>query len=204
MGGRMGLRNTREVWGWPARLLHWGMAVLIAGLIGLGLWMVNGLGTDWDGLMLRKDLTQWHKSFGFTVFALACLRLVWRAVNPTPAPPGGARAGEQAVARAAHLALYALMIAVPLSGWLMASASPYNDVGAYPERIANTVFGWFELPDPYPAGDRDLSELWGRVHFWAAMALAGLVALHALAALWHHAVRRDAVLLRMLRGRARR
>lgn len=194
----MRLKNSPEGWGLPARLLHWGMALLILGLLGLGWYMVNVVGTG--DLVLRFRLTQLHKSFGFVVFALALLRLGWRLANPTPTEPPG-HAWEKAAARAAHLALYGLMLALPLSGWLMASASPMNDPGAFPFQVRNMVFGLFELPDPIHPGDRRLEALFKAVHWWAALALAVLLIAHAGAALMHHLIRRDRVLLRMTVGR---
>ena len=192
------LRNGDEGWGLPARLLHWSMAVLILGLLAVGWYMVNVVGTS--DLVLRFRLTQWHKSFGAVVFGLAVLRVLWRLANPTPAEPAGA-AWEHAAARGAHLALYVLMLALPLSGWLMASASPLNDAGAFPFQIKNMVFGLFELPDPFDPGSEALEKTFKAVHLWSAVAMAALLAAHAGAALVHHLVRRDRVLLRMVRGR---
>ena len=200
----MPLRNTGEAWGWLARLLHWAMALLIVGMIGLGLYSARGFGVSFDDLMARKDLTQIHKSFGFTVFTLACLRLIWRAVSRVPDPPANISEDERLLARAVHGGFYVLMFAVPLAGWMYASSSPLNDADAYPVRIPNMVFGLFEMPDPYPEGDRAISELWFLVHQLAAFSLAALLFLHVNAALWHHFVRRDSVLTRMLTGRRRR
>ena len=194
----MALGNSTQSWGWLARVLHWVMAVLILGLIGIGLYMVEVLGNDSNSLMLRYELTQWHKSFGFVVFILALVRVGWRWVNPVPALPEASRLAK-ALAHGGHLALYICMFALPISGWLMASASPYNDADAY-IRVPNMVFGLFEMPDPYPKGDRALSGMFGQVHFYIAMVMAVLVAGHLAAALKHHFVNRDAVLVRMLKG----
>ena len=196
----MPVRNTAESWGWPARLLHWTMAALILGLLAVGFYMVQVLGTT--DLIGRFQLTQLHKSFGFVVFTLALLRLAWRAANPVhPAPPAAAKPWENAAARTAHVALYVLMLWMPLSGWLMASASPLNDPGAYPMQVRNMVFGLFELPDPIAPGDRYLEALFKAAHFYGALALAALLAVHAGAALKHHFIHRDDVLRRMTRGR---
>jgi cytochrome b561 len=83
----------------------------------------------------------------------------------------------------------------------MASASPLNDPGAYPLQIRNMVFGLFELPDPINPGDRGLESLLKAAHFYGALALAGLLTVHAGAALKHHFVNRDDVLKRMGWGR---
>ena len=194
----MALRNTIQSWGVLARLLHWTMALLILGLVGVGIYMVEVLGSDSDSLLLRYELTQTHKSFGFVAFVLALLRIGWRWANPTPALPDMS-AGQKALAHGGHIALYICMIALPISGWLMASASPYNDPDAY-IRVKNMVFGLFELPDPYPKGDADLTKFLGQVHFYTAMALVVILMGHIAAAMKHHFVDRDAVLRRMLRG----
>jgi cytochrome b561 len=193
----MQFRNTLESWGWGARLLHWAMAVLILFLLGVGFYMVEILGSR--DLVARFQLTQTHKSFGFVVFALALARLAWRLADPVR--PAADRGWQAAAARGAHLALYALMLWMPLSGWLMASASPLNDPGAYPVQIRNMVFGLFELPDPISPGDRELEGVLKSAHFYSALALAALLAIHAAAALKHHLVDRDDVLRRMTWGR---
>jgi cytochrome b561 len=191
--------NTAGGWGLAARLLHWMMAALLIGMLLLGWYMVEVVGTR--DLVLRYQLTQWHKSFGFVAFALAVLRLLWRFVNPTPPHPEGALLSERLAARFSHVALYLLMLAVPLSGWLMASASPLNDPGAFPFQMKNMVFGLFEMPDPHPKGDRALEATLKAVHYWSAMALVLAVAAHVSGALVHHLFRRDRILMRMLTGR---
>jgi cytochrome b561 len=196
----MRTQNSETSWGWPARLLHWAMAVLMIGLLGVGFYMVEVLGnTD---LVARFQLTQTHKSFGFVVFVLALVRIAWRWRSPAvPADPAAAKPWENTAARAAHLALYALMLWLPLTGWLMASASPLNDPGAYPMQIRNMVFGLFEMPDPISPGDRGLEALFKQLHLGGAIALAALLVVHAGAALKHHFVHRDDVLKRMTLGR---
>jgi cytochrome b561 len=194
----MKLKNDSESWGWPARALHWTMAVLILFLLGVGFFMTHFV----DNMITRFELAQTHKSFGFVVFALGVVRIVWRVANPlAPAQPVGGKPWEAAAARLTHLALYVLMILMPVSGWLMASASPLNDANAYPAQIRNMVFGLFELPDPIAPGDKALEAAFHAIHFYGALALATLLLLHAGAALKHHLVDRDAVLRRMLWGR---
>ena len=195
----MALRNTSESWGWLARLLHWAMALMILFLLGVGFYMVEVLGEDSDSLMQRYELTQVQKSWGFTVFALACLRVIWRFVNPTPALPDNMGSLERTLAHGGHIALYLCMFAMPLTGWLLASSSPFNDADAY-FQIKNMVFGLFELPDPYPKGDEATTKFWSRIHFYVGLALTFVLAGHALAALKHHFVNRDDVLRRMTRG----
>lgn len=192
----MSLRNTETGWGVVARALHWAMAILILFMLGVGFYMVRVVGDD---LIARFDLTQTHKSWGVVVFALALIRIVWRWRNPTPGLPEGMPAWQKAASHASHVALYVLMIALPLTGWLMASASPYNDPDAY-VYIPNMVFGLFEMPDPYPVGSEALTDQLKRFHLGFALALAALLALHVAAALKHQLVDKDGLLTRMLRG----
>ncbi len=189
----MRLRNTAASWGWPARLLHWSMAAIMLYMLGLGVYMVR-----LDDIFARFALTQTHKSWGFVVFALACARVVWRLSNrDAPLDPPGMKPWERAAARVSHWGLYALMVALPLSGWLMASASPLQDCYG----IKNMVFGLFELPDPFIPGDKGLEAAFKLIHNGAAIALALLLAVHVGAALKHHFVMRDDVLKRMTWGR---
>lgn len=193
----MALGNTDTGWGWLARLFHWSMAVIIIGLLVMGFIIAEILtDTDSDTLLLKFDLTQDHKSWGFIAFALACLRIVWRLVNPTPALPDGMSGLERMLAHAGHWGIYVCMFLMPVSGWLMASASPLQD--AY--GIKNMVFGLFELPDPFVPGSEELVELFATIHAAAAAALALLLLGHVAAALKHHFINRDSVLMRMIRG----
>ena len=194
----MGIRNSSEAWGWPARLIHWVMALLVIGMLGFGFYLTNAFN---PGDPAKLGLVQQHKSFGFTVFVLACLRLVWRAVNPTPRLPRGMRRMEYAAARVSHIALYILMVALPVSGWLMASASPLNNPDAYPIQIRNIVFGLFELPDPIKVGTSELEHLFRSIHFYCGLALLSVLGAHVVGALKHHFINRDDVLTRMLSGR---
>jgi len=189
----MRLRNDSNAWGWPARLIHWAMAVLIVFMLGLGAYMANFV----DDIYARFDLVQVHKSWGFAAFALALLRVGWRLANPvSPAMPSEARAWERRAAAASHAGLYALMFALPISGWLMASASTLQETYG----IRNMVFGLFALPDPFAPGSDALEKVFADIHFASALALAGLLGVHAGAALAHHFVRRDDVLARMTLG----
>lgn len=195
----MALRNTTEGWGWLARLFHWVIGLMIIGLLCVGIFMVEGLGEDSDSLVLRLQLTQTHKSFGFVVFCLALLRLIWRALNPTPKLPDGMSRLEIALAHGGHAALYIAMIAMPVTGWLMATSSPLNDVDAY-IRVPNMVFGLFEMPDPWPKGSKETSEFWGMIHGTMGWVLVVLLLGHVAAALKHHFVNGDKVLSRMIKG----
>jgi len=154
-----------------------------------------------DDMVRQIELTQMHKSFGFVVFVLAIVRVLWRWANPvTPALPEQA-AWERVVVHGAHWALYVLMFAIPISGWLMSSASTLNDPDAYPAPIKNMVFGLFELPDPFKPGSESLTETFHMIHYGSVYLLGALLVVHIGAALKHHYVDGDTVLRRMLPGK---
>jgi cytochrome b561 len=185
--------NTAASWGWVARLLHWTMAALILFQLGLGVWMANFV----PDLVERFRLVQLHKSWGFVIFALALARIAWRLGNrAAPAMPAGVPDWQARAAAASHGLLYALMLALPLSGWAMSAASPTQDL----LNIENMVFGWFAMPDPWVPGVKAVEDAAGAIHFWSAILLALVLAAHAGAALKHHLVDRDDVLRRMSFG----
>lgn len=181
-----------------AKLLHWLIALVIAGMVGLGVYM-----TDVQGdFQYKLWLYQLHKSFGVTLFALVLIRLVWRQISPPPAMPSDMPAWERQSAKAAHAALYILMLAIPLSGWARVSASPLS--------VPTEIFGLFTLPHiPWLASlPTETKEAWEPIfqgtHETLAWTLVGLVLLHAAAALRHAFILKDDVMQRMLPRRARR
>jgi len=174
---------------WPLslRLLHWVSAALVIAALALGFSMVHLV----HDAAARFELTQAHKSTGVVVLALTvvrlCLRTLARTPKPEPAPPA-----ILAAAKAAHLSLYALLLAMPLSGWLMATTTPV--------RIPTIVFGLFALPYPL-APDLPIYRAAHAVHVACAIALAALVLIHIAAAFVHALVWRDRTLARMWSGR---
>jgi cytochrome b561 len=176
------LRNSATSWGSAAKTLHWLIAVLILAEMPLG-WIAQ----SWRLSPLKLDLFVWHKSLGILILGLVALRLAWRWANPLPHPPASVPAWQIAAARIDHLLQYALMLALPLSGWVIDSAA----------RIPFRVFRLFQLP-PIVGPSEALEEL-GKVAHWSmAIALLVLVAGHTGAALWHHYARGDDLLRRML------
>ena len=172
-------------YGWFAIALHWGMAALLAGLLVLGWFMVRLPDAGYDTQKITLILA--HKAIGMMVLPLVAIRLAWRLRGPLPQFAEGLPPWQQVAAHFVHLLFYALMFALPLTGWVMSSA------GGYPVPI----FGWFELPD-ITGLDEWLFHASIAVHRWLAWALAGLLALHAGAALHHHFVVRDDTLRKML------
>lgn len=186
--------SSTQSWGWVARLIHWVMAALILFQIGLGVWMSNVV-TD---PIAQFGLIQTHKSWGFVIFVLALARVAWRLASPAvPGLPARMPGWQARASQVSHLALYALILVLPLSGWVMSAASPVQDL----LNIENMVFGLFAMPDPWVPGVKAIETAAGAVHYFAALAMAAILLVHAGAAIKHHLVDRDDVLARMTWGR---
>ena len=164
-----------------AKGLHWLMAVMILGLLALGIYM-----HELPLSPQKLTLYSWHKWFGVTVFLLVWLRLAWRVTHRPPALPQTLSAPMRLAAHAGHAALYGLMIAIPLTGWLMSSAKGFQTVW----------FGVLPIPDLL-GRDRELGDLLQQVHKLLNLLLMLTLAGHVLAALWHHFVLKDDTLRRM-------
>lgn len=162
--------------------LHWVIALLIFIAFPLGIYM-----HDLHLSPLKLQLFSWHKWLGVTVFALLLLRIVWRVTHTPPALPPVIPRWQQLASHVTHMALYALMIAVPLSGWLMSSAKGFQTVW----------FGVLPIPD-LVGKDKELGKQLFTVHQYLNFTLLALVALHVLAALKHHFIDKDSVLRRIL------
>lgn len=168
-----------------AKGLHWLMAALLLGLLALGLYM-----TDLPLSPEKLLLYSWHKWLGVSAFLLLWCRLLWRLTHRAPAAPEGLSAGMARLATLGHLALYALMLLIPLSGWLMSSA----------KGVPTVWFGLWPIPDLLPR-DRALGDALQLVHRALNYLLMATIAGHVAAALWHHTVRKDDTLRRMLPAR---
>ena len=170
--------------------LHWVMALGVLALAALGLVMVHGH----LGLGRRFALYQLHKSIGVTILVAALLRLAWRHAHRPPSLPTHMPQLERLSAHAGHWLLYFYLIALPLTGWALVSASVLN--------IPTHLYG--VIPWPHLRVLSSLHEkapveaLLKSIHRYGAWALLVLVAGHAGAALRHHFVQKDDVLLRML------
>lgn len=162
--------------------LHWIIALLILCAATLGLYMV---GLELSPSKLR--LYSWHKWFGVSIFILAVARLLWRITHAPPPLSDGTPRWQRRAAAVTHAALYALLIVIPLSGWLMSSALGVKTV----------YLGVLPLPDLL-AKDKALGELLKLVHVVLNTILGVLVTVHVAAALKHHFLDRDDVLHRML------
>ena len=177
----MSAHNTANAYGWVAKTFHWSMALLIIGMLALGLYM-----SDLEPTPFKFDLYWWHKSVGSLILALVACRLLWRAITPRPSPLPMPR-WQRIASKATHLALYATMIAMPMTGWLM------SDAYGFPV----SVFGWFTLP-ALVAPDKEMAHFFYEMHELGMLAFFALIGIHTAAALKHHFLDKDATLKRML------
>ncbi|KIV73371.1 cytochrome b [Pseudomonas otitidis] len=179
-------RNTSDRFGAISIFLHWGVALVVFGLFGLGLWMV---GLDYYSSWY-KTAPDIHKGIGVLLFLVMGLRLVWRFLSPPPPAPANHGRMTRLGSKLGHLALYAGLFALMISGYLISTA----------DGRGIEVFGMFEVPATLTTIP-DQEDVAGVVHEYLAWGLVIFAGLHALAALKHHFIDRDATLVRML-GRA--
>ena len=165
-----------------AVLLHWLTALAILCAFPLGVYMHE------LPLSPRKlQLYSYHKWIGISVLVMTVARLLWRTLHRPPPLLAGMPRWQEIAAHAMHHGLYLLLLAVPLSGWLMSSA-----LG-----ITVVWFGVLPLPD-LVGKDKELGELLKQVHETINYTLLLLVLIHASAAIQHHVFERDGTLQRML------
>lgn len=176
-------RNTTNAYGWVSITLHWVMALLLIGMYFVGDYMV-GL-TYYDPLY--HTLPYWHKSIGIALGFALLFRLAWNFSHPKPAVIQVAPAFTHRLAKLGHLALYGLLVVLIISGYLISTAKGKGI----------EVFGLFELP-ALLASNEQRGEVAGEVHEIAATLFMLLVAVHALAAIFHHVYWKDNTLVRML------
>ena len=162
--------------------LHWMVAALIFCAFPLGLYM-----SDLKLSPLKLQLVSYHKWLGVTIFLLVLVRLIWRATHTPPALPASIAAWQQRTAHALHHLLYALMLGIPVSGWLMSSA----------KGVPVVYLGLLKLPD-LVGKNKALGNALETLHASLNYALLALVLLHIAAALKHQFVDRDDTLSRML------
>lgn len=175
--------NKEAAWPLALRIMHWVTAALVLGALLLGVTMVQVVHDPGE----RFELTQTHKSIGVAILGLTLVRLCLRirAIAPVREPAAPLLI---IAAKAVHVALYVLLLAMPLSGWLMASTTPV--------RVPTFVFRLFELPYPL-APDFAAYRLARAIHVASAISLGSLIALHVAATLLHSLLWRDHTVRRM-------
>lgn len=169
-------------YGVVAIALHWLVVALIIASWALGLYMV-----DLPLSPQKLKYISWHKWLGVTIFLIALWRVAWRATHPAPPPPDAMPSWQRVSMGVSHLLLYLLVIVIPLTGWLFSSASG----------VPTVYLGWVQLPDLI-AKDKLVAELLRQAHVLLNVTLFVIVCIHVAAALKHHLLDRDEVLVRML------
>lgn len=161
---------------------HWAIAALVIFNLIVGLFH--------ESLLEGIPVMPLHKSLGMLVLVLTLGRIGWRLMHRPPYMPEHLPAWEKAAAHAAHFLLYALLLIMPLTGWLL---------GSNPEKPRPTDwFGLFKIPVlPATPG---IAHNAHEVHELLGYLMAGLVVIHIAAALRHHFLLRDNLLARMLPG----
>jgi cytochrome b561 len=176
---KLSLRNTASNWGTPAKVFHWLVVFLI-----ITQWAIAEYA---EGQPLARKIAPLalHKSIGVTILAITILRLVWRLA--TTQPVSTLKAWEHLLAKISHTLLYGLVLALPITGWLMSSARSFPV----------SWFGKFQLPD-LVAPNHILFQQMQNLHRTLFMVLVAVAFLHIAGALKHHFIDRSDVLLRML------
>lgn len=179
----MSIKNTRNCYGALSKTLHWLLFILLCGMIAVGFYM-----GDMPKGPEKWELYNYHKVAGITILFIILFRLFWRVINVTPDYPNEMPLVEKIASHVMHWSLYLLMLAMPLSGWIMSTAAnKLPHIGAW------TIPKFPFIPE---------SEAWGSVnhaiHVYGVWVLIGFATLHILAALKHHFIDRDNILRRMI------
>ena len=178
----MRIKNSTTNYGIVAIIIHWVMALIIIGMLALGLYM-----TSLKNSLFKLQLYGWHKEIGVLVLMLVIVRLTWRLINSSPSLaslPWLQRLAAQVV----HWAFYVFMFALPITGWLITSAAG----------LQVSFFGLFLLPN-LVSPDKVQMHLYENIHSWLAWGLIATICCHVFAALVHHFINKDDILLRILR-----
>lgn len=176
------LKNTNDSYGIITKLFHWLMSLVIICLLIVGFTMAS----------MEPSEQKWqiyglHKATGVTILALVCLRLIWRLINVVVQLPADLPSWQKIAARTTHYLLYVCMFLMPISGIMM------SRFGGHDINIFNIfTIGALEK-------NTSIAGLFYKLHQITAFVLIGLICLHILAALFHHFVRKDNVLTRMIR-----
>lgn len=170
-----------------AIILHWVMAVAFILMLGSGFVM----GEDFLSQELKFNLYQWHKSLGVLLLLTLFVRIGWRLFHKPPALPVSIQGLERLAAHAGHIALYACMLAMPITGWLMVSSSVYG--------LPTIVFGLFEWPHiPDLQGNEGVHSFAKILHFYVAIAFVIFILGHIGAVVKHAIWDKESILPRMM------
>lgn len=176
--------DIRPAYTLGARIFHWVTAILVLSMIPFGIIMLRI-----DSGPAQDLLFNLHRSIGATLLPIVVCRLIWRLRHPPLPLPAEIPMIQRAAAHATHIALYSLLIVQPIVGWIATSAY----------RAPIQVFWLFILPPIWPE-NKEFSEQLFSLHKLIGFALVILLCMHVGAALFHHFVQRDRVLMRMISG----
>lgn len=176
------IKNTRDSYGLPAKIFHWLLSFMIICMLIVGFTMAGMEPSD-----QKSELYAGHKATGVIVLSVVILRFIWRLLNVEVLLPIGIPSWQRTVARLTHYLLYFFMFMMPISG-IMMSRFGGHDIN---------VFGKFTI-HAYEKNP-DIAKLFWQFHGYAAMVFIALIILHILGALYHHFVRKDRVLIRMIK-----
>lgn len=181
-------RNTESTYGALSKFLHWTIVVLI-----IAQYVIIEAAEDLPDGPGKFEMVTRHKSLGMLILALALVRIAWKAVNKGHPVPVTMPRPQKIAAAAGHGLLYLLVLAQPISGWMMSSAANYPV----------TFFGLFQFP-AIVAPNEGMHETYEELHEFLFSTIVVIAVVHVLAALYHHFVQKDDTLRRMLpfaRGR---
>ena len=184
------LKNTESGYGSLHRALHWLMAIMVIGMIGVGIY-IHGLDANNAAeAPIKTQLGALHKATGMVILLLVALRAGWVMANPRPGLPDSVPRWQRIIAKATHHGMYLLMFAMPLSGYVMSSyvLKPVS------------IYGLFEIPPLFADKNIDMAKAVFAVHETLAFILLTLIVLHIGVALKHHFIDKDNILMRMLKG----
>lgn len=180
------LGNTKDQYGSVSKTLHWIIAPLVILMLAAGYFM-----DDIASQPMRQIVFNLHKLTGILILILMLVRLCWALCNPKPASPPGTSRFEHLAEWVGHSTLYGLVILQPITGWVGSVAA------GHPPHIGDWLLS-------LPVGaDRSVAKACFNLHGWIAILMIIVVTLHVLAALYHHYIRKDNVLIRMMPGRRR-
>jgi len=176
------LKNTENSYGLIARILHWVISFSIIGLICVGFFM-----SSMESSPEKFELYGMHKAFGVIVLSLIVFRIIWRLCDNVVLPPSGLPQMIRLAAKSGHFLLYVFMLIMPISG-IMMSRFGGHDI---------PVFGLFVIPAFEKKGE--LATIFHTIHVTAIWGFIAVIIMHIGAAFYHHFIRKDNVLMRMIK-----
>lgn len=176
------LLNSKSRWGIVSQFFHWITALLIFAsfITGLLWWLRHYTGV---GVGVISN----HKTVGLCILVLVIARILWRLVVSLPRSHHSLSKSQQVFIKISHRIIILLMLVMPISGWMMSTAAGYK-TNIYVAKIAM----------PFVEKNKSLVVLTSDIHHYASWVLLMLVFIHIYMAFWHHFIRKDPVLLRML------